>query len=114
MKKVLIVISCFLSLFLVYCKTAKKAQVPPPPPPVTYTADVKPIMEANCTPCHFPPKGNKKPFDTYVRVKDDIDAIISRINRNPTDPGFMPFKHAKLPDSVRKVFDDWKAGGLLE
>lgn len=115
MKKALVIITCFLSLFLIYCNPARRAtQEVPPLPPVTYVADVQPIIATKCTPCHIPPKGNKKPYDTYTRVKDDIDAIINRINRNPGDPGFMPFKHPKLSDSLIRVFENWKARGLVE
>lgn len=116
MKKALLIVTCFLSMFLIFCNPARRAlEVPPPPPPdVTYTRDVQPIMATKCTPCHFPPKGNKKPFDTYVRVKDDIDSIINRINRNPSEKGFMPFKHPKLSDSLIRVFENWKLAGLPE
>jgi hypothetical protein len=113
MKKISIILTAILSVALVFCNTAKKAQTVQVPK-LTYMADIKPIIETNCTPCHIPPRGNKKPYDTYVRVKEDIDAMISRIHRNPGEPGFMPFKHTKLPDSTIKKFEDWKAGGLLE
>lgn len=117
MKKALIIASCFLSLFLMFCNPARKATQDVPPPPssnVTYIKDIQPIIATRCTPCHIPPKGNKKPYDTYVRVKEDIDSIISRINRNPGERGFMPFKHPKLPDSVIKVFEDWRYAGAPE
>ncbi len=44
----------------------------------------------------------------------DIDAILDRINKNPEDRGFMPFKHPKLPDSTINVFVNWKKNGLRE
>jgi hypothetical protein len=69
----------------------------------------------NCTPCHIPSKGgNKKPYDVYANVKTDIDEMIRRIELNPTDKGFMPFKKAKLHDSTIAVFKKWRADGLLE
>ena len=84
------------------------------PVKITYTANVQPIMVANCTPCHFPPKGFKKPYDTYEAVVADIEPILSRIQKNPDDPGFMPFKHPKLPDSTIMVFVQWKKDGLVQ
>jgi hypothetical protein len=72
------------------------------------------LMVAPCSPCHFPPKGNKKPYDTYLGVKNDIDSILVRINKNPNEKGFMPFKHPKLPDSTINVLVQWKKDGLLE
>jgi hypothetical protein len=114
MKKALLVITCFVSVFLIFCNPARKA-AKVTVPDVTYVADVQPIIATRCTPCHIPPKGNKKPYDSYVRVKDDIDSIISRINRNPGEKGFMPFKSPhKLPDSVLQVFNNWKATGMKE
>jgi hypothetical protein len=69
----------------------------------------------NCSPCHIPAKGgNKKAYDNYGNVKNDIDDIIRRISLNPGDRGFMPFKHAKLSDSTIAVFVKWKADGLAE
>jgi hypothetical protein len=48
-------------------------------------------------------------------VAQDIDEIIRRIELNPTDKGFMPFKKtAKLNDSTINVFKKWKADGMLE
>jgi hypothetical protein len=50
----------------------------------------------------------------YANVKTDIDEMIRRIELNPTDKGFMPFKKAKLHDSTIAVFKKWRADGLLE
>ena len=84
------------------------------PVKLTYLANVQPLMMTNCTPCHFPPRGNKKPYDTYTATMGDIDPILERIQKNPGDKGFMPFKHAKLSDSTINVFVQWKKDGLLE
>jgi len=80
----------------------------------TYTTHIQPIIVANCSPCHFPPKGNKKAYDNYNAVKGDIDSILVRVNRNPGDKGFMPFKHPKLSDSTINVLVQWKKDGMLE
>jgi nitrate/TMAO reductase-like tetraheme cytochrome c subunit len=71
---------------------------------------------ANCTPCHIPANGGRKrAYDNFTNVKEDIDEIIRRIDQNPTDRGFMPFKKTeKLNDSTIAVFKKWKADGLLE
>ena len=81
---------------------------------ITYTADVQPLLVAKCSPCHFPPRGNKEPLDTYGAAKSNIDDIIARIVKNPDDKGFMPMRHPKLSDSAIHVFTDWKQGGLAE
>ena len=100
---------------LQYCHTNKKiASAMPVKHSMTYITDVKPLLQTNCTPCHFPPKGFKKPLDTYSAASAAIDDMIARIKLNPTDRGFMPFKHPKLSESVIHVFEQWKADGLLE
>src|SRR6185503_19813229 len=68
-------------------------------PKSTYTSDLSVVIMNNCVPCHIPAKGGfKKAYDNYANVKSDIDEMIRRIQLNPTDRGFMPFKKtAKLP-----------------
>jgi hypothetical protein len=81
---------------------------------VTYDGSIKPLMQSNCTPCHFPPDGNKKAYNNYTAVKSDIEEILSRIQKNPGEKGFMPSRHVKLSDSTITVFKQWKTNGLTE
>ena len=83
-------------------------------PKITYMANVQPTIVANCSPCHIPPKGFKKAFNTYDSVRLNIDEMIARIQKRPDEKGFMPFKHQKLSDSTIMVFVNWKKDGLLE
>lgn len=113
MKKYLLVMG-IASAVVVFsnCSSTKKVAAAPK---ATFTNEVSTVIMRDCTPCHIPAKGgNKKPYDNYANVKTDIDEILRRINLNPGDRGFMPFKHAKLPDSTIAVFAKWKADGLLE
>ena len=116
MKKVLVLFSGFLTLFfLVQCSSGKKAGKASAPR-ITYENSLTPIIMDNCVPCHVPAKGgNKKPYDNYQNVKTDIDEIIRRIELEPGQRGFMPFKkQAKLSDSLINVFKQWKDTGLKE
>src|SRR3954451_18763554 len=81
---------------------------------VTYVDNVQPILQLNCTPCHFPPKGSKKAYDNYTAVKTDIGEILERVHKNPDEKGFMPFKHPKLSDSTIQVLEQWRNTGLAE
>ena len=82
---------------------------------LTYTADVQPIVADKCSPCHIPEKGGRvAALNTYDKVKNNIGDIVRRIEMNPGDKGFMPFKHPKLSDSTINVFKQWKDGGLAE
>jgi hypothetical protein len=99
---------CFSNCHSSKKATASKAHV-------TYEANIRPLVEANCAPCHFPDKnGMKKPLNSYTAVRDNIDSMLWRIQLNPTDKGFMPFKHPKLSDSTITVFKQWKDNGTPE
>ena len=100
-------------LFLSQCHSSKKATAAVPK--LTFTNDLQTTIVGNCSPCHIPAKGgNKKPYDNYANVSQDIDAMLQRIQLNPTDKGFMPFKGKKLSDSTVAIFKQWKADGMLE
>ena len=112
MKKLCVLLLLTAPFVLQFCSSSKN--VAKATPKLTYSANVQPILVANCSPCHFPPKGNKKAFDNYTAVKVNIDSLIERVSRNPTDKGFMPFKHSKLADSTINVLVQWKKDGMLE
>ena len=96
-----------------YCSSGKNVTMAVPK--VTYQANITALLQANCTPCHFPDKGGrKKPLNTYASASGQIIEILRRIQLNPTDRGFMPDKHAKLSDSTIAVFKQWQTDGLLE
>jgi hypothetical protein len=118
MKKLITVAGCFAFLLMFSkCGPSKKiVETPPPAPKMTYATNLSTVIMNNCTPCHIPAKGGKKKaYDNYAAVKTDIDEMIRRIELNPTEKGFMPFKGtAKLPDSTIAVFKQWRADGLLE
>ncbi len=113
MKKLCVLLLLIAPFALQFCSSSKNAAKTKDIKP-TYAANIHPLMAANCSPCHFPPKGNKKAYDNYMAVRGDIDAILDRVNRNPTDRGFMPFKHPKLSDSTLNVLIQWKKDGLRE
>ena len=83
---------------------------------MVYENSLQTLIVGNCSPCHVPQKGGqKKSYDNYTNVKADIDEIIRRIELNPGERGFMPFKKTeKLGDSTVAVFKQWKADGMLE
>ncbi len=101
-------------LIFVNCSSAKKTAATAVPK-LTYETNVQTAITSYCSPCHISGKGNKKPYDNFANVKADIDEIIRRIELNPTDRGFMPFrKSTKLSDSTINVFKQWKTDGLIE
>ncbi len=81
----------------------------------TYAVNIQPIIEAKCTPCHIPAKGgNKADLSSYAGAKMRIDDMLVRIQLNPDDRGFMPFKHDKLSDAEIALFKKWQSDGLME
>ena len=114
MKKVFVLSALIATAVVFYnCHGSKKATASVPK--LTYDSNLKAVIETNCSPCHIAGKGNKKPFDNYANVKTDIDEMIRRVELNPTDKSFMPFKKtARLPDETVAVFKKWRTDGLLE
>jgi mono/diheme cytochrome c family protein len=121
MKKFLIPVAVISLSVIVFagCHSKKKAMTEPAanaatnPSAVSYAVNVKSIVATNCSPCHIPAQGgNKKALDNYDALKANIDDAIRRISLNPTDTGFMPFKHAKLSDSTIAVFKQWRDAGM--
>lgn len=112
MKKSILILLVMAGGVFQFCTSTRKAQASIAK--VNYTTDVQPLITMHCSPCHIPPKGNKEALNTYEAVKAHIDETISRINKNPDEKGFMPFKHPKLSDSTINVFVKWKEDGLLE
>ncbi len=81
----------------------------------TYTTDIVPLLQAKCTPCHLPTKGGfKADFENYESAKKYGDDMLARVQLNPGEKGFMPFKHAKLSEEEIAVFKKWVNDGLKE
>ena len=108
MKKYLVFLLLPAFALLQFCSSSKKASVPKS----TFDDNVKPLVSLKCAPCHT--TGNKSHLLEYPIAKERADSIIYRIQLNPDQKGFMPFKHDKLSDSAIAVFVKWKADGLLE
>ena len=104
------------ALTFTYCSSSKKAAAPAAVAKINYQANIMSIVQANCTPCHFPDKGGrKKPLDTYAAVSAQIDDILRRVQMEPGQRGFMPDrKPNKLAEADIKASQQWKADGLVE
>ncbi|HEX6192083.1 MAG TPA: cytochrome c [Chitinophagaceae bacterium] len=115
MKKQLLILTVSTAILIFSNCTATKKTTAPAVAKSTYETNIQTLVMNNCSPCHIPAKGgNKKAYDNYANMKSDIDEIIRRIELNPGEKGFMPFKHPKLSDSTIAVFKQWKADGTLE
>jgi len=109
MKKTLTVLVCICSLAVLQnCGSSKKAANKKMV--VSFEKNVMPIMQASCTPCHFPPEGRKKPLNNYDAVKANIDDILMRVKLPHEDNRFMPWKSKKPPlsDTAINVLVEWQ------
>jgi uncharacterized membrane protein len=110
-----IVSSMIILAFLIFAACSKKASPGKSTAKATTFADVQPLMQAKCSPCHYPSKnGNKASFETYASAQKYAADMITRIEKNPGDRGFMPFRNPKLTEAEITVFKNWAAGGALE
>jgi mono/diheme cytochrome c family protein len=81
---------------------------------VTYTANVKPIIDANCIACHSTDSGNR-PLQTYTQVKDAVlnTNLLDRIQRQNGTQGQMP-QGGRMPQDKINTILQWNTYGLLE
>jgi hypothetical protein len=114
MKKTIIVCGCIALMFAISC-AKKTTATGSKKSAVNYEANIKPLMETKCAPCHIPAKGgNKAAFDTYAGASRYIDEMIRRVEMTPGTRGFMPFKHDPLPAEEIAMLKKWKEHGLKE
>ena len=116
MKKFTLLFLLSAVLALPFCTTSKKAAGKKMTPTYAYDTDIAPILMTHCTPCHFPPQGQKLPLNSFTAVHDNIDFILYRVQLPHDDPKFMPFKMKKEPlsDSLIMVLKVWKEHGMPE
>jgi uncharacterized membrane protein len=95
-------------------KTAEEGRLAKPPA-VTYSANVKELIQAKCTPCHIPANGGrKKAFDNYDSTKKYIDDIVRRVQLDPAVRGYMPFKNLPLAAEEITMLKKWQEGGAAQ
>lgn len=120
MRKLLSIFSLIVIVVVISCakktvpgKPNETAVTDPAKPSVTYASNIKALIQTKCTPCHIPANGGfKTALDNYDAAKKYIDDMIVRIQLNPTDKGYMPFKFPKLPAEDVAVFKKWKEEGM--
>ncbi len=81
---------------------------------VSYARDLAPLMEKNCSPCHFPERGRADMLDNYDRVRRHIRGILTRVQLDPSNEDYMPFKQKKPAWTAQEIalFQQWQAEGF--
>jgi mono/diheme cytochrome c family protein len=83
---------------------------------VTYNANVKAIIDANCISCHSDGGVTAyRPLTTYAEVKDAIENtnLLERIQRMDGEEGIMP-QTGRMPQDKINIILEWNMDGLLE
>lgn len=99
MKKISLLFLVFVCCYACSHKTTPAASTPSntkTDATAMYESTVKPILEAKCTPCHFPSQGgNKAALDNYAAASNNINEVLSRVQLKPDERGYMPFRGKK-------------------
>lgn len=98
-------------------KTAPAAKAEYDGPKVSYSANIAPLVERSCSPCHYPEKGgNKAALDSYEGLKAEFREVIKRVQLPEDDANFMPFKHKREALTAEEVelLKNWSKGGFPE
>ena len=82
---------------------------------ITYTQNVKPIIDSNCIVCHNNPPVNGAPFSllTYGDVSSRASQVLTAISRQNGEARAMP-PSGRLSQSTIDIIDQWISDGLLE
>lgn len=83
---------------------------------VSYEAQVKAIIDANCVSCHSPGGLSAfRPLTNYLEVKEAFQEtnLVSRIQRQNGEPGQMP-QTGRMPQDKIDIIIQWGSDGLLE
>ena len=99
------------SFAIISCSSDDDATVDPVVEKVTYTKNVKSIIDGNCIGCHGTEVANgaSKSLTNYEEVKGASVGVVGKVA-----DGSMPAGDATLTDAQKKVIADWKKDGLLE
>jgi hypothetical protein len=114
-QKIMLLLLLATTMTLSFCTTSKKAvsKAADDKTIYSYAGDIVPLIEAYCTPCHFPNGGKVKFLDTHKAVVDNIDNIIYKVELPVGTDGFMPFKSdVALSESQIQLLKDWKNSGM--
>lgn len=99
----------------VFVACTKKASPGKSAVETSYQADIVPLLQAKCTPCHLPTKGGfKADFENFESAKKYASEMVKRVLMNPGERGFMPFKGTRLSEEEISVFKQWVDQGLTE
>ena len=113
MKKLLILSVLLLIFMISSCASGSDDVIIEPPIDVTYTGNVKTIIDSKCLFCHTNPPVNNAPMSltTYDEVKS---AVMTRGLIGRVESGSMPPTGTDLTAAQVQAIKDWQTGGYLQ
>ncbi|WP_020535086.1 hypothetical protein [Lewinella cohaerens] len=116
MEKILFVVTLGLAAFSLSNTAALLSNANSESALVTYQQHILPIFEVHCLSCHGERVSKKRQLYTYGSVKEKIDDILFRVQLDPSNRKFMPYKmrQAPLTSAQISVLQAWKDGGMVE
>lgn len=82
--------------------------------PITFNADIQPLLQSRCSPCHVAGGSQPTNWTVYNTSKLSIDNIINRVQRTQGSAGFMPQGGQPLSATDINKLQQWKLDGLKE
>lgn len=79
---------------------------------ITFSKHISSILSTNCNNCHGP-SGDQTNYASFQNAKQNVDAILNRIQREEGSSGFMPRNGNKLSDEDIALIQQWKDDGLF-
>jgi hypothetical protein len=103
MKKSLLIIFS-ITLFIACTHKMASTAKPKVDAAAMFESDIKPILVAKCSPCHFPSKGGgKASLENFIAAGTNIDDVIVRVQLDPSSPQYMPFRGKRDPLTAAEI-----------
>ena len=114
MKKLLVLPMLLLFFVVTSCSSSSDDEIIiTPANDVTYTSDIKVIIDSSCLNCHSDPPVNSAPMSltTYQDVKESVmnSDLIGRVEN-----GSMPSIGDNLSATQVQAIKDWEVGGFKQ
>lgn len=111
MKKIKLVLMLIPSVFIVSCESSTFNEISVVATNPTYTANVEPVIKANCISCHS--GGSKFPnLETYAEVKESTQNgdLICRIDQSISCGAVMP-PNGAMSKQIVDMIKLWQTQG---
>ena len=82
------------------------------PEAITFSNQIQSLFQSKCAGCHT--SGPQTIYTDYTNASQNISLILTRIQLNPSDAGFMPRGGNSLSNEEIELIKQWQANGLPE